>query len=177
MEVIFYNCSDDPDDVPKTHLTTLATLNCDVYEDEKVSSPLDVESPTLLISGTSGILNCNYCYIATFERYYFVKMEQLPDGRQIAHCNVDVLMSFWGEYNTSNVVAIRSTSNGFANMVDEKVATTPKITRRNIFVNTGGTPFVTDNLNVKNCVLTVAGKTQLPNLYDPDTDPNLHPTE
>lgn len=170
MEVIFYNCSDDPDDVPKNNKTTLATWQCDVYEDEKISSPLDVESPTLLVSGSSGILNCNYCYIATFGRYYYVKMEQLPDGRQLAHCNVDVLMSFWNDFKLSNVVAIRSTSSGFANMVDEKVATTPNITRRNILVkqgSTASTPFDTENLNIKNCVLTVAGKTQLDNLYLP----------
>lgn len=157
VSVTFYNCSNDGHDVNKSNKTTIATFNCNIYDDQSV------ETPTLLLPNTTNLKNANYCYIADFGRYYFVWIEILADGRQVAHCDVDVLMSFWSEFNGSPCIASRSSSSNFPNMVDPKVVTTPKITREEIEVPVS-TPFKTNPAslgNFKQVVVTVAGRTDL----------------
>lgn len=172
MQVIFYNCSNEPNDVHKTNKTTIATYDLNIYRDNDIDSPLNIEEPIFLLQPNSALLNCNYCYVAQFGRYYNVTIEQLPDGREIARCSVDVLMSFWDEFKGSQCIATRSTSSPFPNMVDEKVVTTPRITRRNILA-TPDTPFNTESVSIHNCVLTVAGRTQLQDIlvYDNNHKP------
>ena len=156
LQVTFYNCSDEPQDVHKANKTTLGTYNCNVYDTQ------DIEAPTILLPRNDSLRNANYCRIPFFNRYYYCRLEQLPDGREIMRCDSDPLTSFWDSYKNSPCIAKRSTSSTFPNMVDEGVITTPKITRTESIMSNAScfAPDSTDN--TRRCVmLTVAGRTNL----------------
>lgn len=155
LQVTFYNCSDEPQDVHKSNKTTLGTYNCNVYDTQ------NIENPAILLPRNDNLRNANYCHIPFFNRYYYCVLEQLPDGREIMRCDSDPLTSFWDSYKNSPCIAKRSTSSTFPNMVDEAVVTTPKITRNEIKLN-DDTCFHPDSDTNPRCVmLTVAGRTNL----------------
>lgn len=154
LQVTFYNCSDEPQDVHKTNKTTLGTYNCNVYDTQ------DIEAPTILLPRNDNLRNANYCRIPFFNRYYYCRLEQLPDGREIMRCDSDPLTSFWDSYKNSPCIAKRSTSSTFPNMVDEAVVTTPNITRTEIQATTN-TCFHPETEQSRKVMLTVAGRTNL----------------
>ena len=158
LQVTFYNCSDEPQDVHKANKTTLGTYNCNVYDTQ------DIEAPAILLPRNDNLRNANYCRIPFFNRYYYCRLEQLPDGREIMRCDSDPLTSFWDSYKNSPCIAKRSTSSTFPNMVDEGVITTPKITRTEIeVVSNENSCFHPDDDTLKKVVLTVAGRCYLDN--------------
>lgn len=91
MQAIFYNCTSD-ERVLSKRLSTIANVtNCDLKE------PCDILRPSLLLNRTSvsGYASCNYMYIPTFKRYYYVKFTALEgDLLQVDTIKPDPLMSF-----------------------------------------------------------------------------------
>ena len=154
LQITFYNCSDEPQDVHKNNKTTIATYNCNIYERQ------GVEECAILLPRNDNLRNANYCYIPFWHRYYFCALEQLPDGREIMRCTSDPLTSFWDDYKNSQCIAKRSTSSNYPNMVDEGVITTPNITRTEVLA-TSSTCFHPESESSRKVMLTVAGRTNL----------------
>lgn len=69
----------------------------------------NVISPVLIISNVLDP-DINYCYIAEFGRYYYVKEVTYSQQRYYVSLEVDVLMSFKTEISNLNVIANRSSS-------------------------------------------------------------------
>ena len=85
--VVLYTISDPPEYINKT-LPTGVTVNCDF------KAPVDVENPTIYISAGSAYDDYNYCYIAEFGRYYFMKAVGGTGQTITFECKSDPLMSF-----------------------------------------------------------------------------------
>lgn len=154
LQVTFYNCSDEPQDVHKANKTTIGTYNCNVYDAQ------NLEECQILLPRNDNLRSANYCYIPYFSRYYFCTLDQLPDGREIMNCVSDPLTSFWDEYKNSPCIALRSSSSPFPNMVDEGVVLTPKITRTEIQAS-ANTCFNTSDTDYRRVMFTVAGRCEL----------------
>lgn len=55
----------------------------------------DMLSPVITIKTDKDLNKCNYCYIDTFKRYYFIeRIETIRKDFYRLHCKVDVLESF-----------------------------------------------------------------------------------
>ena len=77
---------------------TIGKLNnyIPVFElDVPLKHSTDLIKPTLVINSENNLQNINYCYIDTFERYYFIdKVETIRNNMYKINCTVDVLESF-----------------------------------------------------------------------------------
>ena len=69
----------------------------------------------LIISYSESLLSCNYAYISTFEKYYFVKWEINTDERLTAHLEEDVLMSNKNGIEKLTCIITRATIDGEGN--------------------------------------------------------------
>lgn len=56
-------------------------------------------------------LDVNYCYVAEFNRYYFINEIRYENPLWVYSCNVDVLASFKAEIGASTKYVLRSASN------------------------------------------------------------------
>lgn len=90
MQVYFYNNASDSRKLNKS-LSSLGSANCQLKE------PCDILFPsvTLARGDLSGYAQCNYMYIPTFRRYYFVEVRALVgDMLEIKTIQSDPLMSY-----------------------------------------------------------------------------------
>lgn len=85
--VVLYTISAPPEYINKT-LPTGVTVSCDF------KAPIDVENPTIYIAATAAYDDYNYCYIAEFGRYYFMKPIGGTSQTITFECKSDPLMSF-----------------------------------------------------------------------------------
>lgn len=74
----------------------------------------------------------NYAYIPEFKRYYYVSIEVMNGGRLKLTMKSDALSSFWGNFQYSQCIAKRSTSNYNNQIRDDVIAfnSKPTIIRR-----------------------------------------------
>lgn len=100
--VIFYNNSSNPNVINKS-ISTLGTFEC------KIKEPINIERPEILLSGATGNITANYCYIADLGRYYFCHSE-LERGQLVRFvCDIsDPLMSFKSAILSSPAVIARN---------------------------------------------------------------------
>lgn len=93
MDIQLYK-NNSPNDYVNKSLTLLTT---------KTVTPvgmMDLLTPTFKLSGfdISDCLDCNYCYVPEYGRFYYCKITLGPDGIFYISCTVDPLMSFKSEY-------------------------------------------------------------------------------
>lgn len=101
INVQFGSCTDDKRKINKTFSSSI-TLQASVYGE------ISILSPRLLVEYNSSIFSCNYCYIAEYNRYYYITNVSLSSGdRMVISCSVDPLMSFSSEIMTLNVTITR----------------------------------------------------------------------
>lgn len=86
-DVKIYKNSSAPDYFNKS-LSGETTVSCEF------KSPIDVENPTIYISATNAYDKYNYCYIAEFGRFYFMKAVGGNSQTITFQCTSDPLMSF-----------------------------------------------------------------------------------
>lgn len=98
--VIYMNSSGD--DYLDKALSGGTSINCDFKQ------PIDIENPTIYISATDAYDKYNYCYIAEFGRYYWMKPVG-GNGQTITYsCESDPLMSFKGQIRSCPAVIARN---------------------------------------------------------------------
>ena len=148
MTITLYNNHSDPTVVHK-NLTTIKNMaTCEITE------KVDVDEMDLLFDMDSGVNNCNYAYIPTFSRYYFLT-PGVENGNQMSmHAVSDPLTSFWATYSSSIVVAERSTSHPNPNIPDDLLPFKPQPYIDVTQLATGFTPTSTGGCYI----LTVGGK-------------------
>lgn len=120
MNVTLYNITDDPRKLNKTLPTALGTYN--------TVNALDIVSivnPTLILEYSSGYIDCNYCYVQEFGRYYFCKVSVDTGGRIVLTCTVDPLMSFATEIKECKACITRNEFTGIGYVVDNKLPVDP----------------------------------------------------
>lgn len=79
------------------------TYNCFLKD------PCSISNPTIELNGGNKAA-WNYCYIAAFDRYYFITDWVTDHDRWIAHCKCDVLASFKNTIINSTQYIIRAAS-------------------------------------------------------------------
>ena len=112
IDINLYTVSDDNKVVSKSLGTPTTFSNCTMKD------TVDVTAPVIRISTSSNLSVKNYCYIARYNRYYFVdKIETTPDGYWQLHCRCDVLMSYKTQIKalTGTLVRSQTTYNGYLN--------------------------------------------------------------
>lgn len=98
--IIYMNSSGD--DYLDKALSGGTTINCDFKQ------PIDIENPTIYISATDAYDKYNYCYIAEFGRYYWMKPVG-GNGQTITYsCESDPLMSFKAQIRACPCVVARN---------------------------------------------------------------------
>lgn len=87
MVVSFCKNSSDTNVLNKS-IATISTKDCIIYGTNLK------KNPRIKINYDASIIMCNYLYIPSFERYYFIKdWELLPNGSMVAECSCDLLTS------------------------------------------------------------------------------------
>lgn len=71
------------------NLTEIKTVNAEIYE------TCDIMLPRLILAYDSGLINCNYFYIPSWGKYYFIDtIDVSPAGKMILTGHTDVLMTY-----------------------------------------------------------------------------------
>ena len=70
--------------------------------------PTSVIDPDIILSAGTQVMKANYIFIKDFGRYYYINSYTFEYERIIAHCHVDVLMSFAPELAKECVIVERS---------------------------------------------------------------------
>lgn len=120
MTVTLYNTNSPTNAVSKA-LTAISSAM-----DIQPFGALDILYPTLITDFNYSFLNCNYCYISEFNRYYFCTVSTDNAGRLILSCEVDVLMTYKEKILNSPCVIMRSESVGKPTLIpDEQLPIIP----------------------------------------------------
>lgn len=99
------------------------TLTVELKNVTNLFTPTLVIGADVFTDGLGNIVNpmrYNYCYIADFERYFFVKSWSWVLGRWECALEVDVLASFKTEIGESSLYVLRAYSKFNGNIVDTK---------------------------------------------------------
>lgn len=74
-------------------------------------SVIDIVDPRILVSSDCPV-DCNYCYIPAFARYYYVTVEVVRAGLYLLSMHCDVLTSHISDIKKAKVVALRTKEAG-----------------------------------------------------------------
>lgn len=112
VTINLYQNFSDPTFVNKRK-TLVKTCSCQITES------VDVDELELLFDMDPALNTCNYAYIDSFQRYYFL-VPGVRNGNQMTmRATSDPLSSFWSSMGGSEVIAERSTSHQNPELVDE----------------------------------------------------------
>lgn len=120
MTVTLYNITDDPRKLNKTLPQTSKT-----YNTVDALDIVSVVNPTLILSYDGDYIDCNYCYVKEFDRYYFCKTSVDTGGRIVLTCTVDPLMSFADDIKECQACITRNENTGIGYVVDNKLPIDP----------------------------------------------------
>lgn len=102
MTVTLYNYQGDKRVVDKNP-NKIADVSC------KPNQNVSRMNPVITIGYNSAYVNCNYVYIDTFNRYYYVNDVSVDIGKAITlSCSIDVLKSYATYIKNSNATVVRS---------------------------------------------------------------------
>lgn len=96
-------------------------LNNEVTLTGNLERACDIINPVILLEYDATLATKNYCYIADFERYYFISNIVFDDETMILYMHCDVLMSFRADILASIARVIRSASNYDVMIVDNMI--------------------------------------------------------
>lgn len=151
VTVKFYNNIADKRQLSKVITQIGSDLTCQITDNCTVTDPV------LLVDLNELYIGANYCYIAKFNRYYFINNIDVINGNQMSiSCHVDVLMSHASAIRNASVVANRSSSNYDKYQQDSAIP----FTERNIqyIRKLSGNPFPGVESGALNYVLILGGK-------------------
>lgn len=121
FSVNFYTSSADPRTLDKTsYLTALGTAQTISSKHE-----IDILNPVFTINYDSTLLNANYCYIETFNRYYYCTISTDTAQKIIVKCTVDPLHTYHTAIKNVPVTVVRSESIGPTYVIDNKLPIDP----------------------------------------------------
>lgn len=99
--------TEDPVNCPNKTYTLIESIEGNPIE------PENMETPTFLIDYSDSLLECNYCEIVDWNRFYFCKVTHENGGNSRVNCYTDPLKTFWDGYiKKQSVTIVRSSSFG-----------------------------------------------------------------
>lgn len=102
MQVDFYKSFENPLKVDKTPTAT-------VVKNIATLGNMSLLTPSFIVDKDENVLSSNYCQIADFGRYYFIKNMSIMDGgRILVECEIDVLNSFKDDINNMLITVLRN---------------------------------------------------------------------
>lgn len=115
MNIEFYKTSSPENQITKS-LQNALTLTGNLREGASIVTPV--------ITLTSDIKEYNYCYIAAFNRYYYVRdINQVRKNVYSVNLECDVLMSFKTEILNNTAIVERSQTNRSQYQHDNEIIT------------------------------------------------------
>lgn len=107
MNVTLYKTSDDINVMNKTLTPITNPIAC------APTIACNTETPSIILTYNSAYLNCNYAYIDTFNKYYFVAPPTVQSGQRIKlDLTVDALYTYRESIKNCKGLAVRSESEG-----------------------------------------------------------------
>lgn len=105
MLIKLYDCTDSYNTINKT-------LTGEVERDIRLKDKVNIINPVITLKSSS-IINKNYCFIPSFNRYYFIQdVIILNNDIQEIYLKCDVLESFKSDLlNSEGVVSMSATDN------------------------------------------------------------------
>ena len=126
VTVKFYNFVKNENSTARPSGSANWELTCVIRKDCSIINPqleLDYDP-----SNGSAIFNNNYCYIANFHRYYYVRDWTISDSFVIATLEVDVLATYRTQIGSSTLFVVRSSAHVEGGLVDNFYPTTSRVT-------------------------------------------------
>lgn len=120
MILTLYTNTDDPKTLVKTHSAQLGTAQA-----LAPTGQVNVINPVVSIDYDAAFLSANYCYIDTFNRYYYCTVGLDTAMRMIISCKVDYLTSFASYIGQCPATIVRAELEGPTYMVDDKLPIDP----------------------------------------------------
>ena len=114
MVIKLYKVNDDNSVVNKT-------LNNEVSKQCVLKGNVNVVSPIIELTGN--IINCNYCYIPDFNRYYYIIDNTLHNNITTLKVKSDVLMSSYNEIKNLSAIVKRNSKINNKYINDDKYVT------------------------------------------------------
>lgn len=105
MTVTFYKVTDDPKKIDKDTSVTIGQTAAHTLDP---TAMVDLLNPTIVIDYDSAFLNANYCYIDTFDRYYWCSFGVNTAGRTLVECKIDYLKSFAASIKNCPATIVRA---------------------------------------------------------------------
>lgn len=107
-----------------------------------LKAPCNIINPEIKIATQEDPTGYNYCYLPTFNRYYWVKNWTYSDGLWTASLSVDTLASYRDQIGSSTEYVVRSSEKFDPKIVDNLYPTKATVTTETISANS--TPFTDD---------------------------------
>lgn len=99
-----------------------AMIACNLKDSTTIISPsieVQIQNPTMY----------NYCYIADFNRYYYIGDWAYFRGVWICNCNIDVLATYRTQIGASNMYVLRAAAEYDGNIIDASYPIKTEVTR------------------------------------------------
>ena len=115
MNITFYTTSDPPKKLEKA-LTGIGNAHA-----LSPTTEVTVLNPVIVCNYNAQLLAANYCYIDTFQRYYFCSLATDTASRLIISCTCDYLMSWASQIKQCPANIIRAEQAGVNYVVDRQL--------------------------------------------------------
>lgn len=122
MIVRFYKVTDDPKKIDKDTSVTIGQTAAHTLDPTAI---VDLLNPVIVIDYNAEFLNANYCYIDTFDRYYWCSFGVNTAGRTVVNCSIDPLKSFAATIKSCKATIIRAEIGEPTYVVDDKLPIDP----------------------------------------------------
>ena len=147
VNIILYNMLSDPLTVNKQK-SQIKSCTC------QITDSFDVDEMDIKLDIDASLNSCNYAYIDSFSRYYFLTPGVINGNQMVMHATSDPLSSFWDSVSQSECVAERSSSHPNPNLADDMLPFKPQPVYDVRQLSTGFTPSTSGGCYI----LTVGGK-------------------
>lgn len=115
MNITFYTTSDPPKKLEKS-LTAIGNAHA-----LSPTAEVTVLNPVIVCNYNAQLLAANYCYIDTFQRYYFCSLATDTASRLIVSCTCDYLMSWASQIKQCPATIIRAEQAGVNYIIDNQL--------------------------------------------------------
>lgn len=132
MNIAFYTHT-------KRDNSTLQPTGTGTQYSVELKFPSGVMTP-VITTANSAILAYNYCYIGTYNRYYFIKDWEYKDGLWHVYLLEDCLASWKSDIGSASLYVLRSSAESDPYVVDTIYPATKEITKKFTTINMGWTP-------------------------------------
>lgn len=105
MTVTFYKVTDDPKKIDKDTSVRIGQTAAHTLDPTAI---VDLLNPVIVIDYNKEFLNANYCYINTFDRYYWCSFGVNTAGRTVVECKIDYLKSFAASIKNCPATIVRA---------------------------------------------------------------------